>query len=425
MTAGMTAERDEIVQALSRPGLRRLWPEVRDRLERLGGPRGSVRLAAAGEDERLAVADLLGLSELPRGELRIRLDRLDRALRGSRLGIGLPAALEALGGPLRDLSREREGERLRWQEIWERAEAHPALSAGAGPALRRWLADLRASGLLRRLAPGEEARLLDQALAVLALLPREVRLPVLASEALGASHALDPGRPAATLVLRALALLADRPPPGSAAERRDLWESAGVIADDLSCDVLILGLAPAGGGKIGEALRAFASEGEPMRLTLRQLAGRDLRFPSPLKVRVCENPVVVSAAADRWGPDCPPLVCLGGYPNHAGRRLLTRLAHQGADLLYHGDFDWAGLQIANLLMKTVPIRPWRFTAPDYRRALETEAERPGLGDRPVAAQWDPDLALAMADAGVAVEEETVLEELLGDLAGPSGPWASP
>jgi uncharacterized protein (TIGR02679 family) len=413
----MTAEREEIVRALARPDLGRLWPEVRHRLERLGSPRGSVRLAEAGEDERRAVADLLGLSELPRGELRIRLDRLDRALRGSRLGIGLPAALEALGGPLRDLSGEREGARLRWQEIWERAEAHPAVSGH--PVLRRWLADLRASGLLRRLASGEEARLLDQALAVLSLLPREMRLPVLASEALGASHALDPGRPVATLVLRALAVLADRPPPRSASERRDLWEKAGVIADDLSCDVLVLGLAPAGGGKIEEALRAFAAEGEPVRLTLRQLAGRDLRFPSPLQVRVCENPVVVSAAADRWGAQALPLVCLGGYPNQAGLRLLTRLAHQGADLLYHGDFDWAGLQIANHLLKTIPIHPWRFTAADYRRALETEAERPALGDRPVAAQWDPDLAAAMADADLVVEEETVLEELLGDLEGPN------
>ncbi|HEX6865105.1 MAG TPA: TIGR02679 domain-containing protein, partial [Thermoanaerobaculia bacterium] len=142
-------EREEIVRALTRPGLGRLWPEVRDRLERLGGPRDTVRLAEAREDERRAVADLLGLAELPRGELRIRLDRLDRALRGSRLGIGLPAALEALGGPLRDLLGEREGERLRRQEIWERAEAHPAVSAR--PGLRRWLADLRSSGLLRRL----------------------------------------------------------------------------------------------------------------------------------------------------------------------------------------------------------------------------------------------------------------------------------
>ena len=76
-------------------------------------------------------------------------------------------------------------------------------------------------------------------------------------------------------------------------------------------------------------------------------------------------------------------------------------------------------QIANRLLKTVPIRPWRFTAADYRRALGIEAERPALGDRPVAALWDSDLAAAMAGAGVAVEEETVLEELLGDLEGAS------
>lgn len=407
----------ELLEYLGRPELARLWPEVRVRMESLGDARGTVRLAGAEDGERRAVADLLGLAKLPAGDVRIRLDRLDQALRASRFGVGLRTAMTLLGGPLCDRTGERAEERLRWGELWSEALAHPAVLAR--PSLGSWLAGLRTSGLLRRLAAaGEERRLLEQALGVLAALapPREdVRLPVLASEVLGTSHALDAGRPVATLVLRALALLADRPPPRSARERRELWDAAGVVTDDLSCDLLVLGLVPAGGGFLAEGLRAFAAAGEPVRLTLRQIAAGGLAFPSGLRVRVCENPVVVASAADRWGSRSAPLICLGGFPNHAGRTLLTVLMRQGADILYHGDFDWAGVMIANSLRETVPFRPWRFKASDYRAALTHRCDRPELRDRPVPAAWDPELGHAMAEAGVAVEEETVLGDLVDDL----------
>ncbi|MES1243504.1 MAG: TIGR02679 family protein [Acidobacteriota bacterium] len=406
---------DEALLFLSRPGLRRLWPEVRDRLERLGGARGTVRLEGLEEDERRALADLLGLPTLPEGELRVPLDRLDRALRESRFGIDLRTAMEILDGPLRDLPGEREQERVRWAALWEKAEAHPVLAVW--PALRAWLADLRTTGLLRRLGPGREDLLLEQALAVLLFLSRRpdgIRLPVLANEVLGTSHGLDPGRPVATLVLRGLAAVADRPPPRSSAERRDLWNRAGVVENDLSCDVLTLGLAPLEGGLIGEGVRRFAEAGEPVRLTLRQLVGWDFILPSAPRVYVCENPVVVAAAADRLGAACPPLVCTGGYPNHAVLTLLGKLARRSG-ILYHGDFDWDGLRIANRILEAIPFQPWRFTAAEYRAAPKEGYE---LRTRPVEAAWDPELAPAMAEAGVAVEEEAVLGELLGDLACP-------
>lgn len=299
-------------------------------------------------------------------------------------------------------------------EATTKAESHPVLAIW--PALRLWLADLRASGLLTRLAPGREEEALQQVLAVLLFLTRPqdgIRLPVLANEVLGTSHGLDPGRPLATLVLRGLAAVADRPPPRSAAERRDLWNRAGVIENDLSCDVLVLGLAPLEGGLIGEGVRRFAEAGEPARLTLRQLFGWDFLLPSAPRVYVCENPVVVAAAADRLGAACPPLVCLEGYPSQAALKLLGRLARQ-TGIHYHGDFDWDGLTIANRLLEAVPFRPWRFTAADYQDAPK---EGPELRARPVEAAWDPELASAMAKAGVAVEEEAVLGELLGDLEG--------
>lgn len=419
-------EARELAAALGRPELRRLFAAARERRERLGRVGGRLTLEGASREERRAVADLLGLATLPGESVQVDLRRLDRALRRSRFDVGLDEALIALGGPLRDLPAERREEHRRWRELWAGAAAHPLLERV--PALGRWLEALEGEGLLRRLSGEQEAdRLLAGALQVLAALPalrqgtREgsaaeaLPLPVLASRALGSSHALDPGRPAATLVLRALAVLAGRPAPAAAAERRQLWEWAGVLPDELSCDVLTLGLAPRGGGAVGEALRLLAGAGEPARFTLRQLLAPGLAFPSELTVRVCENPVVVAAAADRWGAAARPLVCIGGQPNQAARRLLGELAGRGGRLLYHGDFDWAGLRIANGLGESLPLTPWRFTAAHYRSALAAGAEGPPLTGPPADAAWDPELAAAMAAAGTAVEEEAVLEELLEDL----------
>jgi uncharacterized protein (TIGR02679 family) len=83
----------------------------------------------------------------------------------------------------------------------------------------------------------------------------------------------------------------------------------------------------------------------------------------------------------------------------------------GANLAYHGDFDWPGVQIANGLAARLSVVPWRFRASDY---LEAPPELP-LEGTPIAASWDPDLADAMSRRGCAVHEEAVLSSLLEDL----------
>lgn len=407
----------ELLAYLSRPELARLWAAARARLERLGRVGGEAILPQATDAERQAIANLLGAKTLPRGSVKVRLAHLDAALFASRFAVRLPDALDRLSGPLRNLPSERRAESARREEIWRRAGGHPATLAH--PALAAWLDSLARSGLLYRLSPQEEEAMLGRTLAVLAVLldsPAEsASLAVVANRTLGSSHALDFGRPAATLVLSALAHLRGEPPPRTAEERRTLWESAGVIADDLLCNVLALGLRPEGDGPLAGSLRTLADAGEPAVLTLRQLARGDLRF-SPLPwVRVCENPAVLSAAADRFGAACPPLVCVAGIPNQAAWTLLARLAASGAEIAYHGDFDGAGIAIANSIARRSPtFRPWRFSAPDYRAACIRAAEPLGPGPLPPAS-WDPDLAPALTEAGVAVEEEAVLEELLGDL----------
>jgi uncharacterized protein (TIGR02679 family) len=162
------------------------------------------------------------------------------------------------------------------------------------------------------------------------------------------------------------------------------------------------------------------SPGEPHYLSLRTLLRTSpaWRFDDA-PVYVCENPNIVAIAADRLGPRCAPLVCTEGMPAAAQRTLLTQLCEARAQLLYHGDFDWPGVRIANFVMRTWPARPWRLMGADYEQAISRapQAMR-DLIDAPVAASWDDSLAAAMHNHGLAIAEEAVVTELLADLALP-------
>ncbi|MFC8850225.1 TIGR02679 family protein, partial [Micromonospora sp. NPDC057141] len=237
----------------------------------------------------------------------------------------------------------------------------------------------------------------------------------------GDAHALDPDRPLATLVRSAIRSCwwgSGPLPESAAAQRRMLWYAAGVLLDELSSTVLALNLPTLPGCRLHRLAGPAAVAGEPVVLTLRQLA-RDEPLFAAAPVYACENPTVLAAAADRFGPACPPLVCVAGQPTTAALRLLTVLTGSGATLYYHGDFDWGGLRIANLLHARVPWQPWRYRADDYRavvadRTAGADTAR-RLPDTRVEAAWDPQLGAAMREAGVPVEEELVLDELLDEL----------
>lgn len=141
-------------------------------------------------------------------------------------------------------------------------------------------------------------------------------------------------------MLRAARVLGDLPDGSGAEWRREVWASVGLMRDELSTTVITLGLT----GHRG--LEAWL--GQPVHLTLRQLV-RDPPQLTALDVFVCENPVVVAAAADHLGPSCPPLVCTSGQPSAAVMHLLRLIVSAHGTLHYHGDFDWGGIRIANVL----------------------------------------------------------------------------
>jgi uncharacterized protein (TIGR02679 family) len=367
-----------------------------------------VRIAGLEAHEHTALASLIGRSQRLSGSLGIDVRMIDASLRRAGIADSLRDALERLDGPILDLAMARLSLQAQWSNVLD-ACSHPGL-------VELFRSPLHV-GLLKRLAkqePAAAARLCGRAEAVLQRLPAS-GLPrsQLAAEVLGDAHALDDGQPVATLVLAAQRRLVE-PVEGPEAQlvverSRDIWAAAGVLVNELARPALFLNLPIEG--------QAGRLAGEPAFLSLRALLRTPPRWDVQGRdVHVCENPNLVAIAADRLGSRCRPLACTDGMPGAAQRALLSQLSRAGAQLRYHGDFDWPGVTIANTVMRDFNAHPWRFGATDYLAAIRTApADNQPLEGRHTEASWDHALATAMHHHRVSIAEEAVALSLIQDL----------
>ena len=400
------------------PEYRRLLERARRSLERTGGDlSGSVSIGQPSDAERKAIIGITGnYRDTRTNRIAVRLADLDRAVRETT-GRGLRELLAEQGGPLRDRPAERHALAGSRDAALRQAEAS-SLHACCGW-YRNWLAELARDGSLTKLiTAGEQARF-GQAVRVLEYLDSRsggpVLLPALAADVTGDTKALNHGTVLSTLVLRALAIKTGLGRPGTAGERRDLWEANGVVVDDLASRVLVLNI-PAEGQGLAEWLADAARLGVPFYVTLHQLMTLPLTIRGAL-VRICENPAVLRRAAAELGAGSAPLLCTEGQPSAAFHQLAGIVVIGGGELHYHGDFDWPGLAIASSVIRRHGARPWRMGAADYLAGLRTDVEHVRLTGTPQPAPWDPELSQAMAAAGRVLFEENMADALVRDLSG--------
>jgi uncharacterized protein (TIGR02679 family) len=394
---------ERLVRLLGGADLAGLRARLRSRYAR-GRSTGVVTLNNLNEEERDALAGILGRRVSFSGSLRFDIAELDARLRDASLAPSLREALELLDGPLIDLAAARADSVRQWETVRGMA---------VDPRLAAFLSDGRALGLLKRLSTRlpVAVQLIEQTQAVLARLPAAaLTRSHLAAQMLGDAHALDPGSPVATLVLAVLRHGREEEDGGEVEETvRELWAAAGVLVNELARPVLFLNLPASAGGS--------TRSGEPAYLSLRALMRAAPQWDVAHRaVYVCENPNLVAIAADALGPHCAPLVCTDGMPAAAQRTLLFQLAAAGANLRYHGDFDWPGIAIANTVITMFGASPWRFCAEEYDAALQimSMATRP-LSGNAVTARWDSALSATMQTHGRAIDEEAVAVSLLVDL----------
>lgn len=421
------------------------WLLARVRLRMVGSGReplqGVVQLDDPTEAQRTAVTRLVGRPRRPGATLRVDLADVEAILRRGPWPAGLADAVETLTGPVVDRAAERAEE----AGAWARAQRGLADARDRFPDLDAWWVSWCASGGLKRATRAEASRtratygpavaadLVDRLAVLLAALPvQDEPLPVLARRTTGDAHALDSTRPLGRLAAAAV----EAAFASGGGSRRETWAVVGVVLSNVASTVLCLGVSgtsltsglsgtSAVGGALARAsaaaLKAMREARTPLVLTLDQVRSGGVEALSPERlVHVCENPTIVEVVAQRWARATtttadPVLVCTWGQPSTAVVDLLGVLTSRGARCAYHGDFDWPGLRIAESLRQRVPWTPWRYTAEDYLAAIDRGAPALALDGPPAPASWDPRLAVAMSEHGLAVEEEAVSEVLARDL----------
>jgi uncharacterized protein (TIGR02679 family) len=411
-----SSEVDPLAKRLQQADLHRLQERLVARLRRGISLTRRLRLANPTAAERRAIAALIGSTSSSSQSLSIDLDALATiATRDGRFASLQQLVEAAHGAPIENQLARRAADRDAWTALWEKTLDRCVDSIS----LRQWVSDLQTSGWIRRRTGRNlesAARLFDDQFAVLNRLPAEppVSRAQLAAELFGDSHALDATSDRGRLAARGAAALVGCPPPRTTAEIRAAWSNVGVVPDELSATVLALNIPALPGTPLGDILSLHGCLGEPCRITFRQLRGaRDCQFDhtSDRVVHICENPSVVSAAADCFGTRCRPLISVEGQPNLAADTLLRTLHQQGFTFSYHGDFDWGGLRIAARLWRQFQFVPWRYGTSDYLKAPPGRA----LKGRPADAPWDLELRNTMQARTTSVHEEAVLHTLLADL----------
>lgn len=394
---------------LGGPRLASLRRRLRQRFERaaLDKPLLCITLDALEADEYEVLASLVGGRQRAANSFALDLAAADAALVRAGIAASLRDALEQLDGPIMHLATVQSEQAQRWQQV---------IAECKNRVLFDWLQSAANLGLLKRLARSDSmaaGTLVRRVEAVLGQLPGNgITRAQLAAQTLGDAHALDEAEPVATLTLAALRARPIGMTDVDDTDRaRDVWASVGVLVNELARPALCLNL------PIEAASHVQWQPGEPAFVSLRLMVRAEPAWRvAGCDVFVCENPNVVARAADQLGARCKPLVCTDGMPAAAQRRLLSLLTAAGARLRYHGDFDWAGIRIANHVMREHGALAWRMSTSDYVSAAEG-APRPGkaLGIPVVQACWDLQLATAMQVQGVAIAEEAVSESLLIDL----------
>lgn len=394
--------------------LKPLRLQLRRRFERedLDAPLREIRLSGLAPHERDALAQIVGSRPSSSASIVLDLAVVDSMLSAAGVAPSLRAGLEQLDGPILHRASVRDADAARWSE---------ATSAVAHPQLLRWISLPSNRGLLKRLSSSDHiraAQICTEAETVLNHLPANgTTLARLAADALGDAHALDAGRAVATVVINAVrnSEEPDRDVPLADDDRvRSVWARVGVMVNELARPALFLNVPFAvtdGSASPATGHPSYASLRWLMRSTPRwDVRGQD--------VFVCENPNIVTIAADHLGGDCRPLVCTEGMPAAAQRIMLAELRRAGAVLRYHGDFDWSGIRIANLVVREHGAVPWQMSAHDFDAAIGcTQGRGAKLSGDAVTATWEPDLSKRMIDHGLAIPEEAVVAALLADLAG--------
>ena len=174
------------------------------------------------------------------------------------------------------------------------------------------------------------------------------------------------------MLIDALCIVYGFSPPSNQQETAELLYKSGILIDEISNYITLSGLLAYKDGRVHSVWKAAIDEDEVLQVPLANLVQID-RITSPTgKGFVVENPAVFSSILDEFnGEVVPPLICSYGQVKLAGLVVLDKLAREGTEIYYSGDFDPEGLLIADKLAQRYNgrLKLWHYGIKDYRKTL--------------------------------------------------------
>jgi uncharacterized protein (TIGR02679 family) len=249
----------------------------------------------------------------------------------------------------------------------------------------------------------------------------KMRLPVFSSHITRNPHYFDLNTDSGNMLLNALRTLLGWEKAVGSEEISELYYRAGILIDEISNYVTILGLLAYEGNEENCLFRAAYDSNQVLQISLLNLSKIDRAISPSGKVYVIENPSVFASIVDAFGELFPPvpLVCAFGQPRLACLVLLDMLCKEGAQIYYSGDFDPEGLTIADRLYKRYKgsFHFLRYGVQDYMKALSYETidtARLRKLDK-IEAHHLFDVAEEMKKTKKAGYQESILDEIIEDI----------
>jgi uncharacterized protein (TIGR02679 family) len=210
---------------------------------------------------------------------------------------------------------------------------------------------------------------------------RRERLPVFAAKISSDPHYFDEGSAGNKLLTDIIQFyLTESVLTSSQSPRRqglyhnehksELFYYAGLLKDDISNYTIAYGIrCTKENGEYHAGIDGYYQERQPCYLSLLTLGELTAIWSEDKRVYILENPAAFAeiAAAVPMGA---ALVCTNGQLRLASLILLDLFYRQGYQMLYAGDFDPEGLQIADKLKLRYgkQLLLWRYSIEDYQRA---------------------------------------------------------
>lgn len=418
----------------SRPESRRCLQALRAKWESYGRAAGYITLSDASEAERRLLGGILGKNFIEK-KIRFSCAEFEQSLQKTRFApIDLKRVLEAYFGEMITVRKEKkqkaEQERERFlDELCGRFEKQQ----GAGGTASVWLWRMRrekAFGyqlLIREYGKDREkaAQLVENVGEALARMKQreETVLAVLAADISGNPHYFDRGTAAGQLLVNAICCQEDRELPKGAHEWRDLLLQTGIAPDPISSSVHVYGLHLLTAQGEHPAYEAFCRRKEASVITLENLKGVTGARAGGDTVFIVENEMVfcflVNALSEKDEGELT-LLCISGQPRTAALKVLSLLTEDGYRILYNGDMDPEGVDIADRLWKRFGqmLEIWRMSPEDYRNGIS--GEQVGAKRLSRLCHMENSIlretAVQMRKTGRAAYQENILKDLLEDLA---------